>query len=74
LIATCLDKNDLFLPLYLAWVSAIISNPETLYQFTIISHFCFYFSGRTEEEARKKAAERFGVSEDKVTLRQGTYC
>ncbi|KAK3747841.1 hypothetical protein QZH41_015985 [Actinostola sp. cb2023] len=30
----------------------------------------YWVSGRTEDEARKKAAERFGVSEDKITLRQ----
>ena len=28
------------------------------------------FSGLTEEIAKKKAAERFGVSKDKITLKQ----
>ena len=28
-------------------------------------------SGRTEEEAKKKAAEKFKVAEDKISLRQG---
>jgi hypothetical protein len=28
-------------------------------------------TGRTEAEARKKAAEKFKVTEDKVILRQG---
>jgi hypothetical protein len=32
---------------------------------------CFIFSARTEEEARQKAAERFGVTPEKVQLRQG---
>lgn len=31
----------------------------------------YWVSGRTEEEAREKAAKRFNVSADKVTLRQG---
>lgn len=30
----------------------------------------YWVSGRTEEEARKKASERFNVSEDKILLRQ----
>lgn len=30
----------------------------------------YWVSGRTEEEARKKAAERFKVTEDKIALRQ----
>lgn len=32
----------------------------------------YWVSGRTEEEAREKAAKRFNVSADKVSLRQGT--
>lgn len=31
----------------------------------------YWVSGRTEEEARDKAAKRFNVSTDKITLRQG---
>ena len=31
----------------------------------------YWMSGRTEEEAREKAAKRFNVSADKITLRQG---
>ena len=31
----------------------------------------YWVSGRTEEEARKKAAEKFKVTEDKISLRQG---
>ena len=31
-----------------------------------------YFSGRTEEEVLKKAAERFNVAPEKITLKQGT--
>jgi len=30
------------------------------------------FSGRTEEEVLKKAAERFNVAPEKITLKQGT--
>ena len=36
--------------------------------------FCclfLYFSGRTEEEVLKKAAERFNVAPEKITLKQG---
>ena len=32
----------------------------------------YWVSGRTEEEAKKKAAEKFKVAEDKISLRQGT--
>ena len=32
----------------------------------------FYSSGRTEEEVLKKAAERFNVAPEKITLKQGT--
>lgn len=31
----------------------------------------YWVSGRSEEEAREKAAKRFNVSADKITLRQG---
>lgn len=31
----------------------------------------YWVSGRTEDEAREKAAKRFNVSADKITLRQG---
>ena len=31
----------------------------------------YWVSGRTEEEAKKKAAEKFKVAEDKISLRQG---
>ena len=31
----------------------------------------YWVSGRTEEEARDKAAQRFSVSADKISLRQG---
>ena len=31
----------------------------------------FYRSGRTEEEVLKKAAERFNVAPEKITLKQG---
>lgn len=31
----------------------------------------YWVSGRSEEEARQKAAKRFNVSADKITLRQG---
>lgn len=31
----------------------------------------YWVSGPTEEEAREKAAKRFSVSSDKITLRQG---
>ena len=31
----------------------------------------YWVSGRSEEEARKNAAERFKVSEDKISLKQG---
>lgn len=31
----------------------------------------YWVSGRTAEEAREKAAKRFNVTSDKVTLRQG---
>ena len=34
--------------------------------------FLLYFSGRTEEEVLKKAAERFNVAPEKITLTQGT--
>ena len=33
----------------------------------------FVPSGRTEEEVRKKAAERFNVSPEKISLKQGTH-
>lgn len=54
-----------------------------LYLFPLIYFLCFCFvslqdmdghywvSGRSEEEAREKAAKRFNVSADKITLRQG---
>lgn len=31
----------------------------------------YWVSGRSEEEAREKAAKRFNVSADKISLRQG---
>lgn len=31
----------------------------------------YWVSGRSEEEAREKAAKRFNVSVDKISLRQG---
>lgn len=31
----------------------------------------YWVSGRSEEEARERAAKRFNVSADKITLRQG---
>lgn len=31
----------------------------------------YWVSGRSEEEARQKAAKRFNVSADRITLRQG---
>lgn len=31
----------------------------------------YWVSGRSEEEAREKAAKRFNVSPDKISLRQG---
>lgn len=31
----------------------------------------YWVSGRSEDEAREKAAKRFNVSADKITLRQG---
>lgn len=31
----------------------------------------YWVSGRSEEEAREKAAKRFSVSPDKISLRQG---
>lgn len=31
----------------------------------------YWVSGRSEEEAREKAAKRFNVSADKIALRQG---
>ena len=31
----------------------------------------YWVSGRTEEEAKKNAAEKFKVTEDKISLRQG---
>lgn len=34
--------------------------------------FLTLFSGRTEEEVLKKAAERFNVAPEKITLKQGT--
>ena len=34
--------------------------------------FLLYFSGRTEEEVLKKAAERFNVAPEKIALKQGT--
>lgn len=33
--------------------------------------YFFYGSGRTEEEVLKKAAERFNVATEKITLKQG---
>ena len=33
--------------------------------------YFFYGSGRTEEEVLKKAAERFNVAPEKITLKQG---
>ena len=33
--------------------------------------YFFYRSGRTEEEVLKKAAERFNVAPEKITLKQG---
>ena len=33
----------------------------------------YWVSGRSEDEAREKAAKRFGVSPDKITLRQGAF-
>lgn len=32
----------------------------------------YWVCGKTEEEARKNAAEKFKVSEDKISLKQGT--
>lgn len=37
----------------------------------MICTFFFYRSGRTEEEVLKKAAERFNVAPEKITLKQG---
>ena len=34
--------------------------------------FFLGYSGRTEEEVLKKAAERFNVAPEKITLKQGT--
>lgn len=34
----------------------------------------YWVSGRSEAEAREKAAKRFNVSADKITLRQGRIC
>ena len=31
----------------------------------------YWISGQSEEEVQQKAAERFGVSPDKITLKQG---
>ena len=33
--------------------------------------YFFYRSGRTEEEVLKKAAERFNVAPERITLKQG---
>lgn len=33
----------------------------------------YWVSGRSEDEAREKAARRFGVPADKITLRQGSF-
>lgn len=33
----------------------------------------YWVSGRSEDEAREKAAQRFNVSADKITLRQGAF-
>ena len=38
----------------------------------VVSYNVLYFSGRTEEEALKKAGERFNVAPEKITLKQGT--
>ena len=43
--------------------------------FVIVILLCrFCFSGRTEEEVLKKAAERFNVAPEKITLKQGKNC
>ena len=43
--------------------------------FFIVILLCrFCFSGRTEEEVMKKAAERFNVAPEKITLKQGKNC
>ena len=31
----------------------------------------YWISGRSEEEAREKAVQKFKVSEDKISLKQG---
>lgn len=33
----------------------------------------YWVSGRSADEAREKAAKRFGVPADKITLRQGSF-
>ena len=37
----------------------------------MIIHIFFVISGSTEEIAREKAAKNFGVSKEKISLRQG---
>ena len=45
----------------------------TVYKNAHVEMICtfFYRSGRTEEEVLKKAAERFNVAPEKITLKQG---
>ena len=45
----------------------------TVYKNACMDMICtfFYGSGRTEEEVLKKAAERFNVAPEKITLKQG---
>ena len=45
----------------------------TIYKNAHVEMICtfFYRSGRTEEEVLKKAAERFNVAPEKITLKQG---
>ena len=47
-----------------------IDNKRTHFYYNNLCEFLPTFSGSSEEIARAKAAERFGVSKDKITLRQ----
>ena len=65
------DKRYLSLPVSFIYLLLFVCGFFVFYFVVQDVDGHYWVSGRSEEEAREKAAKRFNVSVDKISLRQG---